>query len=325
MIDTLKIILSPDDIHYEWDIKDVKSKLHINEKYDRKGFKPLGYVKNMSVSGDNRKLIVEGSIAKYYNGNNIENFNWFDIESAVEELSEELELPLKDGRIGRVDIGANIELKQDVRDYFNELGHLEYHLRINRHRTTLRYEFKSMRKNMIFYDKLVETKKKKLIGDFDKKDFTQAKHLMRVEYQFQERVSQIFKKKDLRVSDLYTQAFCKQLMRCWFDTYQCIYKKAVLKYPKKLKGNADFEKFMKRVYVEMFGWEGLNDLMMSAVKQGSLSASDKSKKLKQYREAMLDNYSFEFHENILELNHKVKLMYCEALKQLYKPTVNLVA
>jgi hypothetical protein len=59
-------------------------------------------------------------------------------------------------------------------------------------------------------------------------------------------------------------------------------------------------------------------LMKKAVKQGSLTASDKSKKLKQFRVAMLDNSSFEFQEHTLELNHKVKVMYVEALKQIYR-------
>ena len=87
---------------------------------------------------------------------------------------------------------------------------------------------------------------------------------------------------------------------------------------KRFKVNLDFEKFLKRLIIQLLGWEKLNFIMRTAIKQKSLSASDKSKKLKQFRIAMLDNSSFEFQEHTIELNHKIKVMYVEALKQIFK-------
>ena len=163
-----------------------------------------------------------------------------------------------------------------------------------------------------------EKNKKKQELNEDIRHYTNAKNLIRVELQIQERVSQIMEVKDVRVSDLFNPDFCKLLMKKWLSLYQSIFKEALPDYPKSFKGNLDFEKFIKRLVIKFLGWERLNFIMRTAIKQKSLSASDKSKKLKQFRITMLDNSNFEFQEHTLELNHKVKVMYVESLKQIYK-------
>ncbi|WP_298136051.1 phage/plasmid replication protein [Flavobacterium sp.] len=319
MIDSVKIKLIPTEIDFKWNIGELKEKLQPVEKYDYNRDKPLGRIRNMYLYGNSEFLIIEGSLAKYYNINNIENFNWRFIRNAISNLSQELGLPLERGRLTRIDVGVNIELDKNVTDYFPEIFFLEYYQRITRNISTLRFENNTHKISLLFYDKLKEfVSKEKLIKDIDLGFITDAENLMRIELQIQERVSQILKTKDVRVSCLFQTDFCRLLMRNWLDLYQNIYKKSVLSYPKSLKGNADFEKFLKRYFVQDFGWERLDYLMKKAVKQGSLTASNKSKKLKQFRVAMLDNSSFEFQEHTLELNHKVKVMYVEALKQIYR-------
>ena len=309
----------PKDLGFGWDIEEIKSNLQPVEDYNRSGYKPLGRIKNIYVYGNNEVLKIEGSLAKYYNKNNVEIFDWRLIKPAINLLSYELGLPLENGKISRIDVGTNIGLNFNVPDYFTELTFLEYYQRINRYQTTLRFENNSHKINFLLYDKLRDFSiKGKLIKDVDLRFFTDAENLMRVELQIQERVAQIMKVKDLRVSDLFSQHFCKLLMKKWLDMYQNIHKEAILIYPITLKGNSDFEKFIKRYMVQILGWQILDYIMKKAVKQGSLTASDKSKKLKQFRLAMLDNSSFKFQEHTLELNHKIKVMYVEALKQIFK-------
>lgn len=315
MIDTIKIILMPKDLGFSWDIEEIKSNLQTVEKYNRDGYRPLGRIKNMYVYGNDKFIKIEGSLAKYFNNNNVENFDFRFVKPALNLLSYELGLPLNDGILSRVDIGANIILNNEVSDYFPELSYLEYHQRINRHTTSLRFENNSYRVNLLFYDKLnYFLKKEKVIKDYN---FNFLINLMRIELQIQERVSQIMKTPNLRVSDLYSQDFCKLLLKKWLELYKNIQKEAIMIYPTTLKGNSDFEKFVKRYLIQTLGWETLEFIMKKAVKQKSLSASDKSKKLKQFRAAMSDNSKFEFQEHTLELNHKIKLMYVEGLKQIY--------
>ena len=316
MIDTIKIILLAKELSLEWNIEEIKARLQPAEKSKR----ALGRIRNMHVFGNNEILIIEGSLAKFCNGNNIQNFSLRMVESSINLLSYELDLPLRNGRVGRVDVGVNIPLNQNVSSYLIELFFLDHYQRITRHETTLRFENNSHRVQYLLYDKLnwFENNKKKQYLIDDIRYYTKAENLMRVELQIQERVSQIMKVKDVRVSDLYNPDFCKLLLKKWLKLYQSIFKKAIPEYPKKFKGNLDFEKFMKRLIIQIIGWERLNYIMKKAVKQKSLSASAKSKKLKQFRIAMLDNSNFEFQEHTLELNHKIKGMYVEALKQIFK-------
>ena len=141
---------------------------------------------------------------------------------------------------------------------------------------------------------------------------------MRVELQIQERISKIMNIDKLRVHHLESSLLCKEFLKKWFDLYNKIHKETISVFPKKMKGNRDADKFFRRDYVQMIGWENLVYKLKKAVKQKSLSASDKSKKLNQFREVMLDNSNFEFQENTKELNHKIKVAYVEGLKQIFK-------
>lgn len=319
-MDTIWILLFPEIIGYHWEIDEVKSRLQTFEKYHRKGIKPLGFLKNMRVIGNNNFLLVEGSIAKYYNGNNIENFNFNFFRPAIKLLSYELNLPLEKGRLCRVDIGLNISLECNVPEYFDYIHFLENYHRINMYYTSLRFQNNSYPINFLFYDKLKYTSgKRKLIKHVDDGYKTDAKNLMRIELQIQGRFSQIMKKKNITVSDLFQPNLCKELLEKWFDTYQDIQKKAsVSSIPKSLKGSLALDKFIRRDYIQTKGWEEFNQMLKRAVEQGSITAPDKSKKLKQYRLSMSDNSCFEFQEHILELNHKVKVLYVEGLKQIFR-------
>lgn len=318
-MDTIWIILFPEMIGYHWDIEDIKSRLQVFEKFHRKGFKPLGFIKNMAVLGNDNFLLIEGSIAKYYNGNNIENFDFLSFKSAIDLLSYELNLPLEKGKVCRIDFGQNISLKCSVSEYFDYFIFLEHYHRINRYKTSLRFQNNSYPVNYLFYDKLKYSSGRiKLIKDIDHNYKTNAKNLMRIELQIQGRVSQIMKKKNIIVSDLFQPELCKELLKKWFDTYQAIHKKSTVSFvPKSLNGSIELDKFIRRDYIQMKGWDEFNQMLKRAVDQGSLKAPAKSKKLKQYRMAMLDYSSFEFQEPILELDHAVKVRYVEGLKQIY--------
>ncbi len=319
MIDTVKIILLPDEVGYHWDIEVLETFLEPFDKYKRKGFKPIGGIKNMSVSGNNNILIIEGSLAKFYNENNVKNFDWRFVKPALILLEKELGIPLKNGKISRIDIGVNVGVNYPVIEHFPELYYLEFYQRNTRRKTTLRFENNSYSLNYLLYDKVAESKKDKLISE-DLSLFDNHKHLMRIELQLQDRktIKRSLKIDDLRIADLYEPDIYKVLIKEWLKIYTMIHKKMVLIYPDKMKGLKDFEKFMKRFILEVWTFDELNYFLKSGVKKGCLTSSDKSKKLKQFREAVLDNKNFVYQNHVAELNHKMKLKCVEGLKQIYK-------
>lgn len=280
---------------------------------------PLFWVRNLRVTTRNKKLIIEGSLAKYFNGNNIQPFYWFDVESAITKLSWEMGLPLKEGILRRIDIGMNFSVDKDVVEYFQEMIHLDRYYRIHKYETTLRFENNSHRFNFCFYDK-----KKRVLNSRTNYDDIELvlkyKNLMRIELQIEESLPLFLKRTEtVRVSELFSRDFCKLLLNNWLRLYRRIQKRGVQLFPIETKGRKDFDLLMRREFVERHGWEYLEYLFEQLVKQGSFTRVDKCVKKRHFNDAMLDKRPFIYQEHTNELNRKVNLMLFEiVVNQLFK-------
>ena len=123
---------------------------------------------------------------------------------------------------------------------------------------------------------------------------------------------------DIRVKDLYQADFCKLLLKHWFEMFLEIEKKMILAYPVKIKGLGGFNILMKKYLVSKLGWEQLEFLLSKGVENNCIASKAKSVKLSQLREAVFEMKGFKYQNNIKELIHKMKVMYVEGLKQVYK-------
>lgn len=318
MICTIKIEFDPKWTNFNLELQKLIKKFPKMKKGNPNN-PALFWVRNFRVTTRNKKLIIEGSLAKYFNGNNIELFSWLDIEKAITRLSWEMGLPLEEGIIRRIDIGINFSVDKDVIEYFQEMFHLHHYYRIHKHKTTLRFENNSHRFNFCFYDK------KKLVlrsrTNFDDIELvSEYRNLMRIELQIEENLPLFLKREEpVKVSELFSRDFCKLLMKEWLKLYRQIQKRGVQLFPIEAKGRKDFEMLMKREFVERHGWEYLEYLFEQLVKQGSFTRVDKNIKKGHFTDAMLDKRPFIYQEHTNELNHKVNVQYCKILAfQLFK-------
>lgn len=319
MIDTIKIIITPNDVNKPWNVDEIKNRLMSADKYKRRGFNPSGLIRNMSVCVSEKSIYIEGSVAKYLNTSNMVNFDFRDLKLAIMKLSEELGVELLNAKILRIDIAANFELKNEICDYFPELHSLKYFQRDTSKRTTLRFYSNTDRNNLVFYDKIKEFKSKnknKLLKD-DSSIIDTFGNLMRYEFMLQRSPSKYLKISDLRVKDLLDPKNCKIILRLWYDMYESIHKRSSLEYPN-IKGLKGFETQMKRYLIYDLGWELIESELKKAVGKKLISASDKSKKLKQFDIALKSKKGFKFTQNTRELNHKMKVMYVKGLMQIFK-------
>lgn len=318
MYDTIHLKLYREDVETPWNTDQIKENLMPADKYVRGNFRPTGMIRNMAIFVNDEVIRVEGSIAKYFNKNNVVNFDFRNFGWAIMLLSDELGVDLKNSRIRRLDIGANFELKNEVSDYFPEMYSLKYFQRDNSKRTTLRYYSNSGRRNLVFYDKIKEfiAKNKKLIQD-DTSLIDTFHNLVRYEFMMQSNPSQHLKIPDLRVKDLFKAENSKKALRLWFDMYNRIHKKSLLAYPD-VKGLKGFEAFMKRYLMYRLGRDKIDFILKKGVYKGLLSSSDKSKKLSQFDAALNSDLGFKLRRNTKEFEHKIKVMYVEGLKQTFK-------
>ncbi|WP_343660187.1 phage/plasmid replication protein [Chryseobacterium sp.] len=318
MFDTNALTLYRKDAETPWNTDEIKKNLMPADKYVRGNFKPTGMIRNMAVFINDEMIKIDGSIPKYFNNNNIENFDFRSFPIAIMLLSDELGVDLRNARVRRLDIAANFELENEVSDYFLRLYYLKYFQRDTSKRTTLRFYSNSGRRNLVFYDKIKEfaTKNKKLIQE-DTSFIDTFHNLVRYEFMMQSNPSKILKIPDLRVKDLFEAENCKKALKLWFDMYNKIHKKSLLEYPD-LKGLKGFEVFMKRYLIYEFGRDKIEFLLKKGIDKGLLSSSDKSKKLKQFDNALNSDFGFKFDKNTIEFTHKVRIQYVEGLKQIFR-------
>lgn len=308
MIDTIKLLLLPKQIKCTWDIKKITTKLNVFDKFHRKGIKPIGYIgKGFAVFGNNNFIIIEGSLTKYFLDNNIENFDWKFVKVALRMLSQEIGLPIERGKVLRLDIAYNFQLNEPVINYFPELKHLWFFQRIDNRKTTLRFMRNDDNVNVLFYDKLNQAKK--LIKDESLAILANTDSLIRYEVQIQHMPSKVFGFTNIRVFDLWRPFVQSLLLDYWFKLYQDIEKKAVLVFPKSMKGRKSIDKFVMRYFIENLGWVEIKSMFDLAQKNGSLTHDDKSKKIKMYRKIMSNNETFEFKNITKELNFKIESEY----------------
>ena len=66
----------------------------------------VGFLKNMKIEVRNTTLIVQGSLLKYFKGYNYaECLSVWDVRKSINKLSNELNVPMRQAVINRIDIG----------------------------------------------------------------------------------------------------------------------------------------------------------------------------------------------------------------------------
>lgn len=323
MICTIKIEYDPKWMNFKLELEKLIEKFPKIKKGNPNDA-PLFWIKNLRVTTRNKKLMIEGSLAKYFNGNNIEPFSWVDVRTAIKRLSFEMDLPLEEGILRRIDIGVNFSVDRDVIEYFQEMIHLHHYYRNHKYKTTLRFENNSYRFNFCFYDKkkcvLNENRNREKKNYDDIELVSEFENLMRIELQIEERLPLFLEREEpVKVSELFSRDFCKELMKKWLRLYRRIQKRGVSLFPLGIKGRFDFDLMMRREFVERHGWEYLEYLFEQLIKQGSFTRGDKCIKKGQFTDAMLDKRPFIYQEHTNELNRKVNLMLLDIIvNQLFK-------
>ena len=96
-------------------------------------------------------ITIEGSLAKFYYGENLHLLGREEIKQAIDLLSDILQLDINSAHVTRIDIAADFEMSHNTKEYFPFLGNYPRHKRDLCKGTTLYY--KSASHTCTFYDK----------------------------------------------------------------------------------------------------------------------------------------------------------------------------
>lgn len=115
-------------------------------------------IRNLHVSVDFKHVYINGSIPKFYIGNNVENISVSEIDKAISLLEASLGgiVNIKDTFVRRLDIGTNVPLKNKPDVYISKLHTASLNRPYFYNNQTIGIGNKS--RGIVFYDKTSEVK-----------------------------------------------------------------------------------------------------------------------------------------------------------------------
>jgi hypothetical protein len=176
-----------------------------------------GVVGDYTVSVNNDKILLCGSLSKNYYGDNLHTFVRGDVQRAIEQLSDYLHIDVNQMRVWRLDVSTVIHTKYAPADYYPYLGQKPHFRRESCADSTLYYKTKQRR--LIFYDKTEWAAAKGVAVP----EIMQDSNLLRYEVQYNKHVDRQLKTA-VTGATLYDRGFYRSVVQGWYEEFKAIEK-----------------------------------------------------------------------------------------------------
>ena len=181
-----------------------------------------GYLGNIKVSVNDTGISLKGSVAKYYNGNNLEPFTLTQTKEAFEKISDILHLKMDSAKCTRLDFEACLKVDYPVKYYLSMLLKCGRYERCEYY-SSLYYKLTGEQRELIFYDKIKEMRAK----DYNSVPAEyKNKNVLRFGVHYLKSIGKRLKEKgqDVYVSDLVDMSFYNSLQDKYLKEYESINK-----------------------------------------------------------------------------------------------------
>lgn len=183
-----------------------------------------GGIKNLRIYTRQDGYKIEGSLPKYFLGNNLQTLSRKQTMQAVENLSDDLGINIKESKLFRFDIASNFIMQNKVINYQNLLDELS-RFKKSFYKSTLYYSTDKI--ELVFYNKTKEMSNKR---QYIPESFKQYKgKILRYEMRYLKNPKSTFHK-DILLKDLSNETFYIQLIKKWKEYYFKITKKNLIKF-----------------------------------------------------------------------------------------------
>jgi hypothetical protein len=204
-------------------------------------------------------------------------------QQAVENLSDQLHLPMERAAVTRFDVAQNFIVKYDVGVYCNHLGEYRRAKRLEQP-DGLYYDTKQYK--LVFYDKIAEQRGQHI----DIPEIFQGRHLLRYEQRYIGGLKRSFGK-DVTAASLYDEKFYIAAIDGWAAAYRAIKKinDITLNF-KDMTRKTDYYNAGVAMLIEHLGGE-MNFLQQldEAQRRGELTAKQKNDLKRMVRDACNSN------------------------------------
>ncbi len=174
-----------------------------------------GNLKNLRVSLSGQGIHLKGSLAKYFLPDNFHTLTRSDSKRAIEQLSDELHLPMNQSKVNRIDFSDNFLMKYKPESYYKYLGDSQHYNRLTQQRSLY---YSNTLRTKLFYNKIAEAKYSRLTIP----EVWSNQNVMRYELRFTGKLPKQFNVSDVKAEMLYEERFYISLFDRWHSEYQSI-------------------------------------------------------------------------------------------------------
>ena len=216
MYDTVKFVLLENDLDNEiCFMEEVVCRINI-EKCSAN--RVVGYLKNMRVEVRGTTLIVEGSLTKWFLGNNYaRTLALWEIGATIKSLSRALNVSIEKAKVTRIDVAFNFCVKNEPWLYMKRLLFLESYYRSNIEKSSLYFD--KYDSQLLFYNKVTALKTEEDAESIQGVKNFEGQNVLRYEFRIK-KVTKIFG--EVRGEILFDSKFCLLLLNKWYMCYMNI-------------------------------------------------------------------------------------------------------
>ena len=214
-----------------------------------------GNANNMIIRRNSNSITVQGSLPKYFYGNNLQTLQRQDTCLIIDELSDLISTDLSKSRVQRIDFSTNITTRYNPSYYYRFLGHLT---RFYRHSDKSSLYYNQASKKLLFYDKIKDARAKQMPIPQQYAN----KNILRYEMRLSKQLKKFFKRdvfaKDLSDRDLYYLILDK-----WYSYYKEIEKQKskINIMSNQIISPKDFDKQLLIGLVQSLGYNHIDDVI----------------------------------------------------------------
>jgi len=206
-----------------------------------------GSFKNYKAVLSDTGISLRGSLAKYFLPDNFHTLTRSDSKRAIEQMADELHLPIMDAKVTRIDFAQNFLMRHTPEAYYSYLGESQYYKRKPNEKSL--YYTNGLR-TKLFYYKVAEGKASKM----KLPDVWNGQNVLRYELRYTARLSKEFNLPEVTASTLHDEKFYMALVDRWIKEYEQINKLHQINLNlDKMSSPKDFRKALELFAVNVIG------------------------------------------------------------------------
>lgn len=257
-------------------------------------------IRNLKVNIKTSRVVIEGSFHVFCKGENITPMHFDEFRMSVAELESLTAYPVRLARVSRLDFSGNFLVKHPVALYFNFFCQKSRFQKIVLD-GGIRYS--SEEKELIFYDKLKEMKKKRTPIP----QYFQNKNVLRFEVRYCRKLGKHFERRELFLADLLEKSFINTLCKVWRTEYKSVVME--MKAPTGLTptgSKANLLEQLALIQIHQIGLDNLINEISAWQSAGQITKEEAYKMRKFIKTNSSEPYPNAENELIRELNLKIK-------------------